>query len=305
MKTKLMLVCTAVLVLILSGCGTDSAKQPSAKTESKTFTYQSEDGPIELPTKPQRIVVLSGFAGNVLKFSDKVVGVDSWSKMNPNFNKQLKNVTEVSEDDLESIIAVKPDLIIALQTVKDKEKLKKIAPTVLYTYGKVPYLEQALEIGKAINQEKAATAWIKDYQTRTKAAGKEVKAHIGENATISILEKFNKQVTVFGDNWGRGSEVVYQEMGLKMPALVKEKALKAGYYTLSNEELGNYMGDYVILSSTNDADSSFQKTASFNEIPAVKNNRIINVESATFYFNDPLTLDFQLKTIKEALLKMN
>lgn len=305
MKTKLILLLTAALVLILAGCGSSSTAKTATKSEPKTFTYQSEDGPIELPTNPQRIVVLSGFAGNVLKFSDNVVGVDSWSKMNPNFDKKLKDVTEVSEDDLESIIAVKPDLIIALQTVKDKEKLKKIAPTVLYTYGKVPYLEQALEIGKAINQEKAATAWIKDYKARTKAAGKEVKAHIGDNATISILEKFNKQVTVFGDNWGRGSEVVYQEMGLKMPAIVKEKALKAGYYTLSNEELGKYMGDYVILSSASDADSSFQKTASFNAIPAVKNKRVINVESATFYFNDPLTLDFQLKTIKDALLKMN
>ncbi len=46
-----------------------------------------------------------------------LVGVDSWSKMNPNF-KELKDVEEVTDEDLEKIIELDPDLIIGLSTIK-------------------------------------------------------------------------------------------------------------------------------------------------------------------------------------------
>ena len=38
-------------------------------------------------------------------------------------------------------------------------------------------------------------------------AGKEIKAKIGEDATVSVIENFNKQLYVYGDNWGRGTEI--------------------------------------------------------------------------------------------------
>lgn len=306
MKNKLIILIITALAIVLAGCGTSTSKNSEENKDSKpkTITYQSETGPVKVPANPKRIVVLSGFAGNVLAFDKNVVGVDAWSKKNPRFKELLKDTKEVSEDNLEGIIALKPDLIIALNTVKDKEKLEKIAPTVLYTYGKVPYLEQTLEIGKAINQEKEVAAWIKDFKARTKVSGDKIKAHIGKDATISILEKYNKQIYVYGDNWGRGSEIIYQEMGLNMPESVKKTALKDGYYAVSPEEIGKFMGDYVILSTSKGADNSFEKTATFKEIPAVKNNHIIEVQLESFYFNDPLTLDFQLKTITDGLLKM-
>ena len=75
------------------------------------------------------------------------------------------------------------------------------------------------------------------FKKRAKAAGEEIKAKIGEDATVSVIENFDKQLYVFGDNWGRGTEILYQEMKLKMPEKVKEMALKEGYYALSLEVL--------------------------------------------------------------------
>ncbi|MEH6976906.1 ABC transporter substrate-binding protein, partial [Bacillus pseudomycoides] len=46
--------------------------------------------------------------------------------------------------------------IIGLSNIKNIDKLKKIAPTVTFTYGKVDYLTQHLEIGKLLNKEKEA-----------------------------------------------------------------------------------------------------------------------------------------------------
>ena len=143
-----------------------------------------------------------------------LVGVDSWSKQNPRFDSKLKDVAEVSDENVEKIAELNPDLIIGLSNIKNVDKLKKIAPTVTYTYGKVDYLTQHLEIGKLLNKEKAKT-WVDDFKKRAQDAGKEIKAKIGEDATVSVVENFNKQLYVYGENWGRGTEILYQEMKLK------------------------------------------------------------------------------------------
>ncbi len=297
---------TLLLLLIISGCGSNSAEKESSsaseKKESETITYQSENGPIEVPADPQRVVVLSSFAGNVMALDVNLVGVDSWSKANPRFEEKLKDAEVVTDESLEKIIELEPDLIIGLSNIKNVDKLSEIAPTVTFTYGKVDYLTQHLEIGKLLNKEKEAQAWIDDFKKRAQEAGQEIKAKIGEDTTVSVIENWDKQLYVYGDNWGRGTEILYQEMKLAMPEKVKEMALKDGWYALSLEVLPEFAGDYVILSKDADTDNSFQETETYKNIPAVKNNQVIEVNAKEFYFNDPLTLEYQLDVFTKSFL---
>ncbi|WP_314591813.1 iron-hydroxamate ABC transporter substrate-binding protein [Paenibacillus terrigena] len=307
---KLLLPVLAVLVILMSACTSQAgkpsdesaAKEPAKAEQSATFTYQSESGPVEVPSHPERVIVLSSYAGNVMSLGVKLTGVDSWSKMNPRFQDQLKDVQEVSDENLEKIIELDPDLIIGLDTTKNIDKLKEIAPTVIYTYGKLDYLTQHIEIGKLLNKEKEAQAWVDDFKQRAAKAGADIKAKIGENATVSVIENFDKQLYVFGDHWARGTEILYQEMKLKMPEKVKELAMKPGYYALSAEVLPEFAGDYIIFSKSKDTDNSFQNTDTYKNIPAVKNNRVYEADAKSFYFSDPLTLDFQLKFFIEKFL---
>ncbi|MGC3787791.1 iron-hydroxamate ABC transporter substrate-binding protein [Priestia aryabhattai] len=303
---KLLLPFMLIFVLLISACsnGSTESKNDSRKnSESKTITYQSEDGPVKVPANPKRVVVLGSYAGNVLSLGVNIVGVDSWSKMNPRFEKKLKGVEEVSEENLEKIIELKPDLIIGLSTTKNIDKLKKIAPTVTYTYDKVDYLTQHVEIGKLLNkEEEEAQSWVDDFKKRAAKAGSDIKAKIGEDATVSVIENFDKQLYVFGNNWGRGTEILYQEMKLKMPQKVKKMALKDGYYAISPEVLPEYAGDYLIFSKNQDGDTSFEKTDTYKNIPAVKNNHVFEANAKEFYFNDPITLDYQLDFFTQKFL---
>jgi len=303
---KLLLPFMLIFVLLISACssGSTESKNDSNKgnSGSKTITYQSEDGPVKVPANPKRVVVLGSYAGNVMSLGVNIVGVDSWSKMNPRFEKKLKGVEEVSDENLEKIIKLKPDLIIGLSTTKNVDKLKKIAPTVTYTYDKVDYLTQHVEIGKLLNKEKEAQSWVNDFKKRTAKAGSDIKAKIGEDTTVSVIENFDKQLYVFGDNWGRGTEILYQEMKLKMPEKVKEMALKDGYYAISPEVLPEYAGDYLIFSKNQDGDTSFEKTNTYKNIPAVKNNHVFEANAKEFYFNDPITLDYQLDFFTQKFL---
>ncbi|WP_088825972.1 iron-hydroxamate ABC transporter substrate-binding protein [Listeria goaensis] len=292
-----------ILTLALAACGaSDSDKADSKANEAKTITYKSENGDIKVPANPKRVVILTGYTGDLIQLGVPIVGADSYSFANPNFKEGLKNAKEISEENVEDIIALKPDLIIGASTSKNQDKLKKIAPLVTFTYGKNDYLEQHIEIGKVVNKEKEATDWAADFEKRAEAAGQEIKDKIGAETTISVAENFDKQLYVFGDNWGRGTEILYQAMKLKMPQTVKDAALKAGYYAVSPEELGKYTGDYMVLSKTEGQDASFMNTTTYKEIPAVKNNHVLQVKANEFYFNDALTLEFQLKTFQDYFL---
>ncbi|MBM7871663.1 iron complex transport system substrate-binding protein [Clostridium pascui] len=304
---KILIPFILVFVLIISACSNQSAKKDNSsnaeQNKSKTITYQSENGPIEVPAEPERIVVLNAFvSGSVMALDGNIVGVDTWSKANPRYEQYVKDAVEVSDENLEKIIELKPDLIIAASTNKNIDKLGKIAPTVTYTYGKVDYLGQILEVGKLINKEKEAQEWINDFKTRSQKAGEEIKAKLGENVTVSVIESYEKQLYVFGDNWARGTEILYQEMKLKMPDKVKEMALKEGYYALSAEVLPEYAGDYIIFSKYQNADNSFEETNTYKNIPAVKNNHVIEINGNGASFNDPITLEYQLDLFKKSLL---
>ncbi|MFJ7978147.1 iron-hydroxamate ABC transporter substrate-binding protein [Peribacillus sp. NPDC096379] len=304
---KLFFPITLLLLLVISACSNNTTQDESKKDANQeknpeTITYESENGPIEVPADPQRVVVLSSFAGNVMSLGVNLVGVDDWSKMNPNFEEKLKGVEAVTDESLEKLIELKPDLIIGLDNVKNVDKLKDIAPTVVYTYGKVDYLTQHIEIGKLLNKEKEARAWVDDFKQRAQATGEEIKAKIGEDATVSVIENWDKQLYVYGDNWGRGTEILYQEMKLNMPEKVKETALKDGWYALSLEVLPEFAGDYVIFSKDSDTDNSFLETDTYKNIPAVKNNHVFEANAKEFYFNDPLTLELQLNFFKKSFL---
>jgi iron complex transport system substrate-binding protein len=303
---KLLMPFLLMLVLVISACGAEEKKEsPSGKKaedKPQTITYESENGPVEVPANPERVIVLSSFSGNVMALEVPIVGVDSWSKMNPRFEK-LQGVEEVTDENLEKIIELNPDLIIGLSNIKNVDKLKEIAPTVTFTYGKLGYLEQHLEIGKVLNKEKEAQEWIDNFKAESKAAGEEIKAKIGADATVSVIENFDKELYVFGDNWARGTEILYQEMGLNMPEKVKEAALEPGYYAISPEVLSEYAGDYVVFSKNAEGDTSFQQTETYKNIPAEKNNRVFEVNAKEFYFNDPLTLEYQLEFFKKSFLE--
>ncbi|QST01244.1 iron-hydroxamate ABC transporter substrate-binding protein [Pontibacillus sp. ALD_SL1] len=305
---KIQITLLLMLALVLSACSnsaggnTEEDTTKKEETGSETFTYESENGPVEVPKDPERVVVLSSYAGDLINLDVNMVGVDSWSKNNPRFQDDLEGVEAVTADNLEKIIELDPDLIIGLSSTKNIEKLKDIAPTVTYTYGKAGYLEQHIEIGKLVNKEEQAREWVEDFEKRAKEAGEKIKDKIGEDATVSVIEKFDKQIYVFGDNWARGTEILYQAMDLKMPEKVKEMALEPGYYAISPEVLPEYAGDYVIFSKNSEQDNSFQETKTYQNISAVKNDQVFEVDAKAFYFNDANSLDYQLDYFKEAFL---
>ncbi|REE55331.1 iron complex transport system substrate-binding protein [Paenibacillus taihuensis] len=273
-----------------ANASSNDAASTASGSDSAKVTYESELGPVEVPAHPVRIVALTN-APNVLSLNGTLVGVDEWTSKNPLFTEKLTGVPVVSEDNLEKIVEANPELIITDASSKNLDKLKEIAPTVAFTWGKLDYLSQQAAIGKLIGKGDEAQAWVDDFKQRAAEAGKEIKAKIGENATVSVYETDSKSFYVFGNAWARGTELLYQSMGLNMPEKVKTDALGPGYYTLSPEVLKDYAGDFIVLSRSSSGDNSFMKTDTWKNIPAVKNNHVIEIDTEASTYSDPTTLE--------------
>ncbi|MFJ7679327.1 ABC transporter substrate-binding protein [Peribacillus sp. NPDC046944] len=306
---KWLLFLVAALMVILTACGNDesSTKETTqGKDDAKksgTISYKSENGTVKVPADPKRVVVLSLFVGDLMEMGINVVGMDSWSKDNPDFAKKYPDAEVVASTDYEKIIELDPDLIIGSNDVEDVKKLQEIAPTVIFTYGALNYIDQRIEVGKVVNKEEEMTKWVKDFQARSKVVGDKIKDKIGEDATITVAGNSDKQIYLFGDSWGRGTEILYQEMGLNMPKAVKDVALEPGFFGISEEVLGDYVGDYLVLNLVKEGqDTSFMDSTWYNKIPAVKDKKVFYAEGSAFYFADAHSFDKQLDFFEESFL---
>jgi len=282
---------------------TMSACSESTSPEKAMINYESEEGTVEVYENPERVVVLSSFlTGHVLAANGNVVGATSWDFLNATYEEHLQDASVVSEEDIEGILALEPDLILAQPGIANLDQIKEIAPTVIFTYGNLNYLDQYIEIAKLLSYEEEAITWVDNFQEDAQSLGKEIKALYGADVSVSVIESFGKELYVYGSNWGRGTEILYQEMELSMPEAVENDALEPGFYAISTEVVDEYMGDFVIKSMHVDADTSFEQTSHYQATSAYQNGRILEVDGTSFSYNDPLTLQWQLDTF-EAFFK--
>lgn len=211
---KKLLLPLIIMLLVLAACGNQGEKNNKAETKS----YKMDDGKtVDIPKDPKRIAVVAPtYAGGLKKLGANIVAVNQQVDQSKVLKDKFKGVTKIGDGDVEKVAKEKPDLIIVYSTDKDIKKYQKVAPTVVVDYNKHKYLEQQEMLGKIVGKEDKVKAWKKDWEETTAKDGKEIKKAIGQDATVSLFDEFDKKLYTYGDNWGRGGEVLYQAFGLKM-----------------------------------------------------------------------------------------
>lgn len=289
-----------VLVLILAACGNKS--DSDKKEETKSYKLDSGKS-IDIPKKPQRIAVVGPtYAGGIKYLGGDIVAVNEQVDSSKLLKDKFKGVEKIGENDVEKVAKAKPDLIVVYSTDKNIKKYNKIAPTVVYDYGKHKYLDQQRELGKLLGKEDKVASWEKEWKAQTKKDGQEIKDKIGEDATVSIFDEFDKKLYSYGPNWGRGGEVLYQAFGLKMPDKLNDLVKKEGWAEVKQEKIADYAGDYIVSTSEGKSKPAYEKTDLWQNIPAVQKDQVIQVQAETYWYNDPYTLEYMRKDLKEKFL---
>ncbi|UBH08728.1 ABC transporter substrate-binding protein [Macrococcus armenti] len=302
MKKLFMLIVACIVVLAACGSKETKTERTDAQVEFKTDSGKT----IKIPKAPKRIVVMgASYVGNLIDLGVTPVGADQYAFQSDILKPKLKGVEQLNPGDIEKIAKLKPDLIISFDTDKDNKKYEKIAPTIPFTYTKHDYLEVHELLGKIVGKEKEAKAFVDKWNEETKKDGEEIKKHLGADKTYSIFQFFQKEIYVYGDNWGRGSEIIYQAFGLKMQDKIVKDVKPTGWKKVSSESLGQYAGDVVLVSSDSGAVSNTVTESSlWKNMDAVKNNRLVEYDAEDFWFNDPISLEHQRKVLKEKLMNL-
>ncbi|QRN48837.1 ABC transporter substrate-binding protein [Macrococcoides bohemicum] len=296
-------------IMILAACGGTSDKKETKDTSGKAemVDFKLDNGKtIKIPKEPKRIVVMgASYVGNLLDLGVKPVGADQYAFQSDILKPKLKGVEKLNPGEIEKIIKLKPDLILTFDTDKDNSKYAKIAPTIPFTYTKHGYLDVHELLGKIVGKEKEAKVFVDQWKKETKKDGEEIKKHFGDDKTYSIFQFFQKEIYVYGDNWGRGSEIIYQAFDLNMQDKITKDVKPTGWKKVSAESLGDYAGDIVLISSdTGKISNTVTESKVWKNMNAVKNNKVVQYDAEDFWFNDPISLEHQRKVLKEALLKL-
>ncbi|MBJ6745073.1 ABC transporter substrate-binding protein [Streptococcus sp. 121] len=309
MKKLLTWLGLGLLLVTLAACAssssTSNAKEEivlSSKPKIDGFDYSGD-----IPQNPQRIVSLSSsYTGYLYQLGFDPVSVTTYDAKNPVLKDRVKDAQVLMPVDLESIAKANPDLIVVESNDPNLKELQKIAPTLAVTYGKNDYLQLLNSFGQVFDKEKEADEWIANWKDRTAKIGQELRNQLGEDVTVTVMGLFEKDIYLFGNNWGRGGEVVYQALGFKAPQKVQEEVFKPGYLAVNQDALPEYLGDIVVVAAENEeTESALYESNLWKSQPAVEKNRVLKVDANAFYFNDPLSLEYELKTIQEGFQKMN
>ncbi|WP_449449003.1 ABC transporter substrate-binding protein [Streptococcus suis] len=308
MKKFLAIFSLFVGLVFLTACSTSSSStdvELSSMPKIEGITYHGD-----IPKNPKKVVNFAySYTGYLLQLG---IDVSSYSldleKNSPAFGDKLKDVPQLTTADTEAIAAQKPDVILVFAGDDNLETLKEIAPVIEITYGKSDYLKMLTDVGQIFGKEKEAQAWLDQWDKKVATAKEELKGLIDTSSTFTVMDFFDKNIFLYGNNFGRGGELVYRALGFAAPAKVQEDIInKEGWFGVSQEALPEYVGDYVLVNvndKTREAAASLKESDVWKNLPAVKNGHVIEVDYNLFYFSDPMSLDLQIDAFVSAIQKL-
>ncbi|GAB7187898.1 iron-siderophore ABC transporter substrate-binding protein [Kitasatospora sp. Ki12] len=276
--------------LALAACGADSpAPTAGSPGGGGTRTVRHARGESTVPARATRVVVLDTDAlDSVLTLGLAPVGATTVSAGAP-FPNYLpaerltgtKTVGTIGQPSLESIAALRPDLILSNQVRDDKryDELSKIAPTVLSKTTGPTWKENVRLHAEALGRQAEAEAADAAYRTKLRdlvtALGGPAKAA----ATRVEMARFlaGAPTRLYLNDTFVGS--LFKDLGLGRPA----NQDKPGFsMEISPEQVDQAAADVIFYSLYGDAAKSDQgkitEGALWKNLDAVRNGRVFRVD---------------------------
>ena len=279
----------ALLSLALSLCLLASAAA-TALAEGETVIVTDVRGDVTIPANPQRIVDLSGNSDILYILGYTVVGTANsdaydYTRLVSWLEEPLKDATILGYSyqdtmNIEAVIACEPDLII-ISNVQERmyDQLSEIAPTLMIVRDGTDWSKDVETLAKLLDREAEAEAWLAAYRARAAQAGEQIRAAFGEETTyLSFLASYGS-FYIFA-NAGIG-DVMYNAMGLARPEGLPDQA-DVSLPTATYEGLAAIGGDVVIAVCTDDDRAELESNAIWNALPAVRNGRVVYLDSDYF-----------------------
>ncbi|GBF74646.1 hypothetical protein PA598K_03003 [Paenibacillus sp. 598K] len=291
--------------------GTETAAQESA---TATRTFEHVMGSIEAPAEPQRVIAVYMedylAALGVKPVMQTVIGTFSLQYLSPYIG-DLPPI-DTSAISFEAALAAQPDLIVLgfpnYASEGKYESFSAIAPT--YVFGEdAPnqWRESLLTMGKLLGKEKEAEQVLADYTAKVEQARATLKAAIGEETVAMIRMRSDKELRLYGGPGGYVGNVMYTDLGLTPPDIVKELAWgEKSMVVVSQEIISDLKVDHLFVTydeGGKERAEEMMASTLWQSIPAVQKGQVYEVAMDHWMTFGPLAYNQKVDDLLAALAK--
>jgi ABC-type Fe3+-hydroxamate transport system substrate-binding protein len=324
-RTLTALTVTAAITLA-AGCGSagdeaggDNGKSGSAQGGG-AVTVSDIKGKKKLDAPAKKVVALEWtYAEDLMALGETPAGVaDSkgygqWITAGPRLDKSVKDVGTRQEPSLETIKALKPDLIITskLRSSANYGQLQKIAPTLMFDpyAGGSEYDEMRTTlktIGTAVGKEDKAATVLDGLDDKIGKARRKLEDGKKEGDEVTVARGYTAEgaavIELLTDSTIPGS--LLPRLGLKNAW--KGKADAYGMSKVDPEGLKKAEKSSLVYVAEKKDDvftKQLAKNALWKELDFVKNDRVHDLDPGTWYFGGPYSTAQVAEEIAGALTK--
>ncbi|WP_054028830.1 ABC transporter substrate-binding protein [Bacillus sp. FJAT-28004] len=283
----------------------ESANKPVLITP---VTIKHLKGEMTLEKVPEKIVVLDvQYADQMLALGFQPAGsvvAETDNGLPPYLGDKMGNIPLLGtyvEPNLEGIIAIEPDLIIATEFHDDiYEDLLKIAPTITLERNE-DWQTVLLKFGKILNKPQEAQALVDGYKQKIS----ELKTALTDKMkgqTVALIRPRDEMIRLQTTSH-RTSQILYDDLGLTPPKMAVNS--KDSSMMISLEVLPELAADHMFLlqDDTNlELTTEFQNTAIWKSLNAVKESKIYAENTAQWIgYYGPIAINLVVDQIADAL----
>lgn len=260
---------------------TESASEASESEESGEVSYPltltGTDGTeITIDEEPEKVVSMGPNMTEILYAigaGDKLVGRTDYCDY-PSQVSEVESVGSISDADIEKILSLEPDLVLASTHFSDDaiKQLEDAGVPVLYLYSEEDMngvYDMIKLVGEAVNCEEAASETVNEMKAKLDYVSARL-ANADENPTVYYVVGYGE----YGDYTAGGDTFVN---GILTAAGGDNIASDVEGWSYSTETLLEKDPQYVILSAYNE--EGFCTTDPYTELSAVKNGFVKTIDT--------------------------
>lgn len=273
-------------------------------SEQQTRIVSTTLGDVAVPLKPERVIV-QYLMGDLLSLGVVPIGISDVYE-GAAFSDSVSEAESLgwwAEWGPESLMELDPDLILVISE-EDAYKFSKIAPTVFIPQGDMTQDDRLTFLGEVLGKQKEAEEVIETYYANLNKAKEELAQAGFDEYTVTVFESGEDSIMeVHGDKYGAGG-IVYASLGLRAPETVKTQIIDKDSYSeaVSFEVLPEYTGDFIIRNAF-EGMADLSKDKIWTSLPAVQNNRVIEMAFGFSYYSDIYSAAAQIEFVKDSLLR--
>ena len=233
---------------------------------------------VALPDQVHRVVSLSPSLTNTvyaLGAAGDLVGITDYTVYPPEAARQKPSVGNVVNPSLERIVALHPDLVLALPDFNGAESIGGLQrlgiPVFLFSTGDIPNIYRSIEnVGRLMGRERQAAALIADLRAReakvrAQSAGK-------ERPWVLLVLSIDPLITA-----GRNAFITQMISAAGARSVTDD--IRQDWLQMNVEAILPRKPDYILLMKGGPVSlKDMQRSAGWNSLEAVKRGRVIIVD---------------------------